>query len=147
MLDVAAIGILEQEISSQVQKLYALSLGHYRFALKQPNVQWRQRVSRFYYAAYAASKSVRLYVNGDFSTDAKDHQKVGVLPDDFPQVARFTNQLAVLREDRNTCDYDHDCVAGDLIIRPRDAETLAKEFLTEARSYLAGRGLSLKGAP
>lgn len=142
-----AIDAIEAEIEENCNKLYALGLEHYRFAKKLPSRHWRQKVSRLYYSSYAASRAVRLYVSGEHSTDVKDHQKIGSLPDDFPERARFSNKLSILRSDRNTCDYDHDSHATSLVTPTSEAIQLAKDFLDETRKYLKARGLAVRGKP
>ena len=142
-----ALAAIESEIERNVTDLYRLGLQHYRFAVSQPPQRWRQKVSRLYYAAYSVSRSVRLYVSGEYSTESGDHKNVGKLPDDFPNKARFSNQLSVLREDRNTADYDHISQARDLVISPSNATLLVKEFLTDVKSYFQGRGLTVRGRP
>lgn len=147
ILDGAAIDAIEVEMAAQVSKLYALGIHHYKFAEKQSGRNWRQRVSRLYYSAYAASRATRLQVHGHFSVDVKDHQKIGDLPDDFPNKALYSNRLDILREDRNTCDYDHASVVGDLLISPADATILVRDYLIETRAYLEARGQRLRGRP
>lgn len=98
-----------------------------------------------YYAAFAASRATRLYVGGTYSTDVADHKKISDFPDDFPDKARYSNKLSILREDRNTCDYDHASRAADLIIPTAEAVSLVKEFLEDTKKYLASKGLMIKG--
>ena len=107
LLDATALGLIESEIEGNTRALMVLARTHYRFAARQSAPNWRQKVSRLYYAGYNAARALRLYVNGEYSTDVKDHQKFENLPNDFPSRSRYINQLAILREDRNTCDYDH----------------------------------------
>lgn len=147
LLNQEAIDTIEAEIERNCKKLYDLSLLHYRFAVKLPNPHWRHKVSRLYYSSYAASRAVRLYVAGEHSTDVKDHQKIGNLPDDFPERARFNNKLALLRDDRNTCDYDHTSCAGDLFMSTSEAIRITKNFLEEVREYLISKGLDVQGRP
>ena len=89
------------------------------------------------------SAAVRLYVMGEYSTEVKDHQNVHKLPDDFPHRPRYVNQLPVLREDRNACDYDHAATASDLAIGAADSITLVEVFLNDVTAYLRGKGLKL----
>ena len=142
-----ALAAIESEIEKNATNLYRLGLEHYRFAVSQPRQRWRQKVSRLYYAAYSVSRSVRLYVSGEYSHDSNDHQNIGRLPNDFPNRSRFSNQLSVLRADRNTADYDHLSQARDLVISPANAALLVEEFLTEVRNYLNDRGLTIRGRP
>ena len=91
ILDKAALDRIETEIEKNVLALLDLAKRHYNFARKQSNPNWRQKISRLYYAAYNASRAVRLYVSGHYSTDVRDHQKSEKLPDDFPNRAQYVN--------------------------------------------------------
>ena len=142
-LDQVVLDRIEAEIAANSKALYQLGRHHYLFAVKQSPFNWRQRVSRLYYAAYNASRSIRLFVSGKYSTEVKDHQRFNELPDDFPSKDRFANQLAVLREDRNLCDYDHTCRANDLILGTSESTSLTKKFLDASKSYLSLKGLNL----
>ena len=139
ILDEAALERIEREIQSNVTALLALAQRHYRFAVRQSRPNWRQRVSRLYYAAYNASRAVRLLVTGDYSSNVKDHQKFNKLPNDFPSRDRYVNKLAVLREDRNTCDYDHNSKVRDLVLGTRDSTELVHEFLRDANAYISNK--------
>lgn len=143
ILDAASLALIESEIEDNTRALMALARSHFRFASRQPPANWRQKVSRLYYAGYNAARALRLYVNGEYSTDVKDHQKFDNIPDDFPNRSRYTNQLAILREDRNTCDYDHISVAGDLALESRVATDLVRDFLEDVAVYLNNRGLKV----
>lgn len=147
VLEEDALAVIEAEIQRNVTDLYGLGLQHYHFAVLQPPRHWRQKVSRLYYAAYNVSRSVRLYVYGEYSIDSSDHKRVGHLPDDLPDQARFSNQLQVLRADRNTADYDHSSKAGDLVIAPASAAVVVRDFLAEVKNYLQGKGLTVRGRP
>ncbi len=143
ILDQAVLDKIEDEICANAKALYRLGRQHYLFALRQSSPNWRQRVSRLYYAAYNVSRAVRLFVSGTYSTEVKDHQKFNELPADFPSKDRYANKLAFLREDRNMCDYDHVCSASDLLLRTIQSNSLVKEFLDDARLYLAVKGLKV----
>jgi hypothetical protein len=142
ILDVSALDRIEDEIVANVIALLTLAKYHYRFARKQSGPNWRQKVSRLYYAAYNSARAVRLYTTGDYSTEVKDHQNLDKLPDDFPNRARYVNQLPVLREDRNICDYDHLAAASDLGLGTANSTALVQEFLEDVIRYLRGKGLS-----
>ena len=90
-------------------------------------------------------RAIRFYCDGHHTTNVKDHQKIGDLPNDFPRKGYFKNKLGVLREDRNTCDYDHSAYSSDLLNHHVESEKLLKDFLTEAKAYLNFRGLIVKG--
>lgn len=141
LLDAAALLRIENEIENNTARLLELARVHYRFAIRQSSPQWRHKVSRFYYAGYHAARALRLYVHGEYSTEVKDHHKFDKLPNDFPGLSRYTNQLAVLRGDRNTCDYDHLSRAGDLILGTRGAHELVSDFMRDVTQYLRDRGL------
>ena len=143
IVDQVALDRIEAEIVANSKALYRLGRHHYLFAIRQSPPNWRQRVSRLYYATYNVSRSIRLFDSGKYSTEIKDHQRFNELPDDFPSKDRFANQLAVLRGDRNMCDYDHTCRASDLILGTSQSTSLAKEFLDATKSYLALKGLNL----
>jgi hypothetical protein len=141
ILDSVAIGCIEAEIESNAIGLFKLARSHYSFAVRQPSPHWRQRISRLYYAAYNTARAVRLYVAGEYSTHVKDHQKLEELPDDFPNRSRYVNQLSVLREDRNTCDYDHTSKASDLVLGTGNSTELVRDFLDDAGAYLRSKGM------
>jgi hypothetical protein len=138
---------IEAEVSKQTRLMYELGLVHYDFTKNLPKKQWRQRVSRLYYAAYNGSKAVRFFHDGNHSTDSKDHSKVGALPDNFPDRAKYENQLQSLREDRNSSDYDHLAKIDDLIFSPKYYSDLVIDFLRHAHEHLVARGLTLGDKP
>ena len=143
ILSPSALDRIETEIAANTVSLIGLARKHYKFAAKQSPANWRQKVSRVYYAAYNAVRAVRFYVAGEYSTEVKDHYKFDKLPDDFPHRARYVNQLAVLRTDRNTSDYDHLSSADDLILGSTRSAVLVKELLDDAVLYLRKKGLDL----
>lgn len=143
VLDEAAIEALRQEVRHNVKQLFDLGDQHFRFAMSIPNNNWRQRISRFYYAAYNIRRAIRLDHSGQFSMDVTDHKKIGELPEDFPNRNTFATQLEGLRDDRNLADYNHVAEASDLLQVPEDVETLVKEFRLEALKYLTARGINL----
>lgn len=142
-----SLSALELELEVQTRKLFELSMYHYRFAVTQNRHDWRQRISRLYYACYASSRGVRLFANGYFSTDVTDHKKVGILPGDFPDQAKFSNKLEMLREDRNSADYDQAARASDLVFGTAESTELVRDFLRATRTYLSGRGVTLRRGP
>lgn len=142
-----ALDAIEKEIAKHTSQMYKLALNHLRFAKGVAAKDWRQKVSRFYYATYLGSKAVRFYSSGEHSEEGKDHQRVGLLPDDFPNRNTFANQLAVLHEDRKTCDYDHMSGRNDLVLSLINAEELATDFLNQVRDYLATKGVVVRGRP
>ncbi len=145
ILEPSALDAIENEIARNTIALFRLGQEHFRFAVKQSTRNWRQRISRLYFAAYNVSRAVRLWVSGEYSTEVKDHQRFDKLPRDFPSQARFVNQLLVLREDRNTCDYDHTARARDLVLGTASATSLVEEFLQDAETYLISRDINPRG--
>jgi hypothetical protein len=139
LLDAAGRRAITSEIAKNVVGLFRLGEAHYQFAVGLPATEWRQSISRLYYAAYNLVRSVRLDAQGVYSTDGAEHKKVDDLPADFPSLAIYQNKLPLLREDRNLCDYDHTAVAADLVVA--DARDLVTQLLDDARAYLRGRSI------
>jgi hypothetical protein len=138
-----ALAQIEAELLQNVRQLYMLGRNHFLFARRQNNRAWRQKVSRFYYGTYNASRALRLCEKGDFFTDSSDHKKIGDLPNLFPDRGRFENHLTALRDDRNLCDYDHTAEMTDLVLGLSATEQLANDFFKESRIFLLARGVSL----
>lgn len=147
ILDPPELLKIEDEGKSHTKMIYELGINHYNFAIKIAKRQWRQRISRLYYASYNVSKSVRFDWDGVFSKDPKDHSKIGELPDIFPNRATYGNELKNLREDRNSSDYDHLTKAGDLLKTPNDYQLLVLSFLRDAHDHLSQRGNVLGARP
>lgn len=143
ILNTSELAKIDAEIDRNAVGLFRLGEVHLAFAVGPAKVSWRQCISRLYYAAYAVSRSVRFKESGHYSTESTDHKRVQGLPVGFPDINRYSNQLAVLREDRNLSDYDHSAEEGDLLIPVSDAIVLVTEFVRDARSYLGGKGLSV----
>ena len=143
VLEQVALDAIDAEIQANIGQLYSLGRSHFLFAIRQGNRDWRQKISRLYYATYNVSRAVRLCVNGEYSTDASDHKKIEVLPDDFPNKNTYANRLAVLREDRNLCDYDHVASRSDLVWSEDDSAEIVEKFLRDAKKYLRGRRVEI----
>lgn len=141
----AATALITAEIEEHSKKMFRLALRHYRFALGCSAQQWRHKISRLYYASYNASKTIRFYVEGNFNTDVSDHKKIGNLPSGFSDRERFENQLPILRACRNDCDYNHDVLVGDLVLSPKEAQLLTRDFLKATKGFLGASGLSVGG--
>ena len=141
ILDPASLNRIEAEIETNVVALLALARRHYNFAKRQSGQNWRQKISRLYYAAYNTARAVQLYVSGAYSTDVKDHQKALKLPNDFPDRARYANQLAALRKDRNICDYDHMSTVSELALSSISSLMLVRTFMADTTTYLRSKGL------
>lgn len=142
-LSPAEIAKIRSQSLLHVVAMYNLGVSHYRFAISLQRPHWRQRVSRLYYATYNISKSVRFECEGTHSTDVKDHSKVGSLPATFPNRATYENELSTLRDDRNSCDYDHMIRASDLVNNTTHYSNLALSFIRDAHDYLKNRGVAL----
>jgi hypothetical protein len=143
ILDAKALAAIDQEITSNVAAMYSLGSYHYSFAMGLQASDWRQKVSRLYYAAYQVSRCLRFHVRGEFHQDVTDHKKIDELPVGFPKQATYTNKLGVLRDDRNICDYDHTAVESDLVHTVTDSAALVSDLLTDAKTYLNSRGVSV----
>lgn len=141
ILDQASIDEINKEIKKNCVQLFDLGMKHFHFARRQPSRQWRQTISRLYFASYCISRSIRLGVKGEYSQEVKDHSKIGNLPKDFPNQSTYANRLGVLRDDRNLADYDHTATQRDLIISRQDALVLVQDFVSDARPYLISRGI------
>ena len=143
ILDPAAVLLLQNEIQRNVVALFRLGEEHLQFAKAIPSKLWRQRISRFYYAALNVKRAVTLNHSGEFSTDVSDHKNIGELPPGFPDINTYSTRLVNLRDDRNIADYSHLSSEADLIIKPADGELLVTKFIDHARNFLQGRGVVL----
>jgi len=143
LLDQPAVDALQQEVRRNVIQLFRLGDHQFQFATSIDNKHWRQKVSRFYYAAYNIRRAIALNASGHFAMDVKDHKRIGEFPDDFPNSNTFATGLEGLRDDRNLADYNHDATENDLLKVPGDVETLVTAFRTEAHKYLTDRGITL----
>ena len=106
VLDAPMKSALAAEIARQAREMFLLGQQHFTFAGSLAAAHWRQKISRYYYAAFNVWRAVALHVTGSYSQDVDDHKKVGTLPSDFPTRGTYEVQLPVLRVDRNMCDYD-----------------------------------------
>jgi hypothetical protein len=138
-----SVDSINKEVERNVVALFRLGESHLNFATSTTPVQWRQRISRFYYAGYNTRRSIVLNVDGSFSTDSSDHSNVNALPKDFPDAASAGNKLKVLREDRNLADYSHDSDESELVMTQLEAEVFVSQFIADARAYLKSRGVAL----
>lgn len=131
---------IDRGIELNVSQLVDLGMRHFKFADGVAASDWRQSVSRLYYAAYHAARAVRLFVAGDYSEDASDHKRWSSFAD-FPDRERFATEMATLRDDRNTCDYDHTATIRSLVHEPSEALILVRDFLEKSRTYLRALGV------
>jgi hypothetical protein len=89
---------------------------------------------------YNASKSVRYIVTGAVSLKGDDHKKASELPDDFPDVEKWSDLVTKLYEHRLRVDYDnwaatrseHQLTSGQTVQH-------AESFLTEAGKHLEAK--------
>lgn len=131
------------ELDRNAVALFSLGLSHFDFASTLSNNDWRQKISRLYYAVYNIRRAVVLKHSGAFSTDSSDHKNVDQLPDGISNRESHINKLRDLREDRNLADYSHLAIAGDLVISPDDAFTFATQFIDDCRQFLIQIGLDI----
>lgn len=96
----------------------------------------RAGYSRAYYAAYSASKAIRYLKVGNVSLKGDDHQEVGNLPEDFPDLDQWSKTLTELYESRLRADYDNwDSTAVAFKYSALDCVEHARNFLVEAERY------------
>lgn len=143
VVDASALSAIDAAIADNIRGLFDLGKYHFEFARATLESHWRQKVSRFYYSAYAISRAVRLEYDGHYSTDVKDHSKIDEMPATFPNVERYKNQLGTLREDRNLADYDHSAEESHLVIPVTEVDSLVAELVTDAETYLRARGVAV----
>lgn len=76
ILSTAEIEKIKQSLLREITLLHGLGMLHFQFARSLEATEWRQRASRFYYAAYNVKRALSLCDNGKFSTDVSDHQQI-----------------------------------------------------------------------
>lgn len=130
-------------ILAEGQALYALGQSHFIFAMSLPLGEWRQNISRLYYAAYNVKRAISLMNDGGFSTESGDHQKIDILPDTIENKEIYKARLKTLRDDRNLCDYSHIATENDLLITVADARALVTTFMSDAKKFLLDKGVQL----
>lgn len=108
---------------------------------------WRQKISRFYYAALNVKRAVTLFDQGEYSTDGTDHKNISYLPKKFPSLERYKNQLPMLREDRNLSDYDHTAKQEDLALSIQTAENLVSSFISDSKKFFKEKNLNINKRP
>lgn len=105
ILDKPELEKIRNEINSNVIGLYRLGESHFAFAKSIKAGEWRQKISRLYYAAYNVKRAVSLKHDGSYTTDSTDHQKVDLLPETLVKHALYKVKLKNFRDDRNLADY------------------------------------------
>lgn len=143
VLDQDQLGKIEAEVIINVRLLYFLGESHFSFAMSLSASEWRQGVSRLYYAAYNFKRSLTLLHDGGFSTDASDHSKIDILPEGLDNIDLYKSRLKNLRDDRNLCDYSHSAAEADLLLPVLESRELVNLFRSDVRTFLVGRGVEL----
>lgn len=143
ILNTSELAKIQNAVDENVVGLFKLGETHLIFALKLEKHEWRQRISRLYYAAYNVKRAVQLKHNGCFSTDVTDHQKVDELPDDLPNASIYKSKLKSLRDDRNLADYSHLAKENDLLDKPDAAQAFVESFVSDAKTLLTSKGIVL----
>lgn len=143
VLDAANCQKILDAVQENAIQLYRLGEGHLEFAKKVQKAEWRQIVSRLYYAAYNMSRAVRYLSSGEYNRDSKDHKQVGELPSVFPNAAKYLNIFKSVRDDRNLADYDHTAEESELIVSVVDLLVLTAEFQKDVKDYFATKGVIL----
>ncbi|SAK85585.1 hypothetical protein [Caballeronia ptereochthonis] len=134
---------IRKEIDANVIGLYRLGEAHFRFAAAVDEGEWRQKISRYYYAAYNVRRAVALKHDGTYSSDSSDHQKVDQIPDTLSNSALYRVKLKNLRDDRNLADYSHLANENDLLISIAEAKTVVSQLLNDAKKFLSENGITI----
>lgn len=138
-----ALGLDGELVTEYAQHLgvcwYRLALEHLddaKDALNQKRIL--STYSRAYYSAYNASKAARYLVQGHASLTGDDHKVAGSgLPDDFPEVVRWSERITLLYQHRLSADYDNwTDTAAKFTITTEDAVESASEFVMTVKEYL-----------
>jgi hypothetical protein len=96
--------------------------------------------SRSYYAAYNASKCVRFIASGAVGLHGDDHRKASDLPDTFPDVAKWSQALTTLYENRLFADYDNWSTTNtNFSLTPRESFELAREFIRQSATFIESK--------
>ncbi|MGI0013937.1 MAG: hypothetical protein ACREBU_10930 [Nitrososphaera sp.] len=146
MLGSKALKRYDGAIRIAVRRWYRLGMSHLGVARKLSGSgrQWRSQVSRCYYAAYNASRSVRWLVHGSVSLEPDDHKRVGDLPSDFPDREIWNSFFTQLRMDRNRADYEPwSNSIRDLEISPSQSLQQTVSFIKSVRRYLISKGITV----
>jgi uncharacterized protein (UPF0332 family) len=130
-------------IQKEVKLLFELGQSHFNFAKNIDHKEWRQKVSRLYYAAYNARRAVQLQDSGKYSTDVSDHKEINNLPENLENKAIYGELLKKLRDDRNLADYSHIGKATDLFNSTQDFEDQVEKFLIDCKKYLSNAGVHI----
>ncbi len=135
-----SLGELQHRVSADRLAFAADLVGRGRRLVASTPPHYRDAISRFYYAAYHAFRSV-VY----FRTGGDDHEQHSVLPSripaDFPNYALWGNNLKSAREIRNSADYDM-YPKTDSAWRQKcvEVQSIAEGAVRDARTYLRTKG-------
>lgn len=143
ILNEQEISKIQNAILNESKLIFELAENHFNFASGINPTEWRQRVSRFYYAAYNSKRAVSLCANGKFATDVSDHKDINILPDNLKNKATHAAILKQLRDDRNLADYSHLGTVDHLLIDMADIEGIVGNFLQDCKTYLKDSGVTL----
>lgn len=126
---------------------YSLAVEHLTDArLALQGNRRRATYSRSYYAVYNASKAARYVISGTVSLKGDDHAQAATkLPQDIPDIAKWSERVTQLYECRLYADYDNWSVnVTTLPLTPEQAVVSAEEFLEVIKTYAADKiGLPL----
>ncbi|WP_433899268.1 hypothetical protein [Pseudomonas sp. PSE1(2024)] len=134
---------IEDEVNRNVLSLYTLGFSHYTFAMNISNDEWRQVISRLYYAAYNVKRAVSLRCDGAYSTESSDHSKIEFLPSTLENAEAYKLRLKNLRDDRNLADYSHSAVEEDLLHPVESARRMVTDFINDAKKFLIANGVEI----
>lgn len=134
---------IQKEVDKNVVGLYSLALSHYNFAIRINNRDWRQRASRFYYAAYNLKRALQLKESGNYATDASDHKTVDELPDRLNNVAMYRAKLKTMRDDRNLADYSHSAKEDDLLLSTTEIQDVVTNLISDTQAYFVERNVRI----
>ena len=141
LLEQQELAKLTAELDRNVVALFSLGQSHFQFASGLDDADWRQKISRLYYAVFNVRRAVTLKHSGVFSTESSDHKNVDLLPPAVGNRESHISHLKDLREDRNLADYSHLAVMADLVISTDDALRFARQFMADCRQFLEQEGL------
>jgi len=142
ILSAREIAKISAELDVNIVSLFSLGMEHFVFASNLDNDNdWRQKISRLYYAVYNFRRAIVLKFNGVYSTDSSDHKNIELLPSTLSNRESHINNLRNLREDRNLADYSHLGTKADLVIAPKDALIFAEQFLEDCKEYFLTHGI------
>jgi hypothetical protein len=143
ILSESELNKIKLAVQEEVRLLYLLGQNHYNFAISINHEEWRQKVSRLYYAAYNTKRAIQLQDSGKYSTDVSDHKDIDSLPQNLNQKTIHGSMLKQLRDDRNLADYSHTGRANDLFVTTEELERKVDSFLTDCKTYLTTAGINL----